>query len=235
MRLKHTGPFTFLAVVAFATGVHAQSPRSGYTGFMGFGASSVQTSALDEMLAATGLPKFGSGGAAVSLGAYRLLRSGLIVGGEWHYVSLGDEQHSGRDAGLGGGYATLGIAYGLRPSPRTRIYPRLGLGIGGMGLWRENPAPPRVAFDDWLTTPAGDSRYSTLSQASMVMDLGAGAELELRRNARGPVIGLRAGYVATPFDQGWTFEGAPVTGAPSATVAGPYVRMMLGWRRERSH
>lgn len=236
-QLKHTGLFSTFALIVGASITHAQTRQSGYTGFIAVGASSVQTHALDDQLVANGFPGFGSGGLAMSIGAYRLLRSGLLVGGEWHYVSLGNEQHDGREVGLGGGYATLGMAYRIQSSSRTRIYPRLGLGIGGMGLWRENDATPaRVPFDDWLTaSQSGGSRYRTLSQSSMVVDLGAGAEIELRRPSRGPVIGARFGYVAAPFDQGWTFEGEPVTSAPNATIAGPYIRMTLGWRRERSH
>ena len=180
---------------------------------------------------------FGSSGPAINLSAYHLFRGGLLLGAEWHFISVGNGTHQGRDVGLGAGYGTLGIGYAFRPGSRARLYPRLGLGVGGMGLWRETAVPgATVNFDDWLVSPSPDPEFATLSQASMVVDLGGGAELALRRaGLTGPVIGLRFGYVTTPFDQGWTTSGRAVTGAPESTVAGPYIRVLFGWRRERAH
>ena len=230
-----------LAILALAVtdavGAQESDTRTGYSGFVAVGASGFRTAALDGQLAANGYPTFGTGGPAVSVGAYRLFRGAVLLGGEWHYVSLGNERHQDRAIGLAGGYATLGVAYAVHPSRLLRLYPRLGLGVGGMGLWREHDeARPGVGFVEWLANPNSDPGYATLSQASMVMDLGAAAELSFRSvSLSGPVIGLRFGYVTTPFDQGWTVDGRSVTGAPRATVAGPYARLMLGWRRERHH
>jgi hypothetical protein len=67
----------------------------------------------------------------------------------------------------------------------------------------------------------------------MAVDLGGGAELLLGTRGSGPPVGLRFGYIATPFDMGWTRDGRSLRGAPHATVAGPYVRLLIGWRRER--
>jgi hypothetical protein len=209
------------------------APRAGYTGFFATGLSEIATTGLNDRLAATGHPTFGSRPIAINLGAYRLLRSGVMLGGEWHFLDVGHDEHQGREVGLGAGYATLGIAYAFSPTQRVRVYPRLGLGIGGMGLWsEERDSSVAVDLDSWLADPRADPEFTTLSQGSMVVDLGGGAELLLRRNG-GPLVGARLGYVATPFDQGWTRDGRPVTGAPSATVAGPYVRIVMGWRRER--
>lgn len=226
-----------LLALGSAAALGAQAPRAGYSAFVGAGASSIRAGALNDQLAAGGYPTFGSGGPAVSLAAYRLMRSGIMLGGEWHFISVGDGEHQGRDVGLGAGYGTLGLAYAFQPVSRIRLYPRLGAGVGGMGLWRETAVPgPAVGFDDWLAAPDSDPEYATLSQASMVVDLGAGAELAVRRDGLGgPVVGFRLGYLLAPFDQGWTSDGRDITGAPEATVAGPYVRVMLGWRREREH
>jgi len=214
----------------------AQASRGGYTGFFAAGISGVSTAELDDRLSARGYPAFGARPRGVALGAYRLLRSGVMLGGEWHVLSLGEEQHGGRDVWLGGGYATLGVGYAFELSRRVRVYPRLGVGVGGMGLWIENEntgAGGGVEFDEALAAPRADPEHSTLSQGSMAVDLRAGAEVLLRRRGGGPLVGLRVGYVATPFDQGWTRDGHSLSGAPEATVAGPYVRLALGWRRER--
>ena len=214
----------------------AQAARTGYSAFVGAGASSVRTGTLDDQLAANGYPTFGNSGPSVNLSAYRLFSRGLMLGGEWHFIDMGNGRYQGREVGLGAGYGTLGFGFAVSPASRVRLYPRLGIGVGGMGLWRENVlTATSVALDDWLAAPSSDPAYVTLSQASMVLDFGAGAEVALRRRGlAGPVLGLRFGYVATPFDQGWTVDGRAVTGAPESTVAGPYFRVLLGWRRERA-
>jgi hypothetical protein len=217
---------------------HTQArPRAGYAGFVAAGVSAVATGELDDRLAASGHPTFGSRPVALNVGAYRLFRSGVMLGAEWHYLNVGDGEHQGRAVGLGAGYATLGLGYAVALSPRVRFYPRLGLGVGGMGLWSEVERDVGSGANDfagWLANPTTDPDYATLSQASMVVDLGAGVELLLRgRGGGGPLLGLRSGYVVTPFDQGWTQDGRSVSGAPDATVAGPYVRAVIGWRLER--
>lgn len=215
----------------------AQSePSQSLTAFVGIGRSITATGDFSDRLVANGYPDFGSTPTAVSAGVNWVLRTGLLLSGEWSYLQLGGGERQGRDVGLGGGYATLGVGYALSPAPRVRFFPRLGIGVGGMGLWSEEPddAPDGdVAFDAWLANPNSNPDHATLSQASMVLDLGAGAEYLLHARAGGPLLGLRLGYVATPFDQGWTRDGRTVTGAPRATVAGPYARIVIGWRRQR--
>jgi hypothetical protein len=229
-----------LVAVLAAKSSMAQSgiERSGYTGYFAAGVSLISNPEMNDGLAANNYPTFSSRPHALNIGAYRLLRSGVMLGGEWHALQLGDgsETHNGEEMGLGAGYATVGIAYAFERSPRVRLYPRLGLGIGGMGLWvgREGDhGRDSIRFEDWLAEPSSDPSYSTLSQGSMVVDVGAGAEFGLRHSGTGPLLGLRLGYIATPFDQGWTSSGRRVSGAPTATVAGPYVRVLFGWRRER--
>ena len=215
----------------------AQRPAAtGHTGFFSAGMSWIATGDLNARMAAGGYPTFDTPPFTINAAAYRLLRSRLLIGGEWHYLSLGESAREGRVVGAGGGYATLGIGYAMDVTSRLRVYPRLGLGVAGMGLWTVEPdtvANEPVAFDGWLSQPRYAPSQSTLSQASMAVDAGAGAEVALRASGRGPVVGVRVGYLATPFDQGWTLEGRPVAGAPDVTVAGPYARLLIGWRRER--
>jgi hypothetical protein len=230
--------FLILSVVMGAEPSHAQARESriGYTAFFAAGVSRIATGELDDRLSASGYPVFGSKPLALNVGAYRLWHSRWMLGAEWHYLNVGDAEHQGRVVGLGAGYATLGLAYAVELSPRVRLYPRVGLGLGGMGLWSEEEGDAGSGaddFDGWLANPNTDPDYATLSQGSMVVDFGVGAEVVLSRRGNGPLVGLRLGYLATPFDQGWTRDGRSVSGAPDATVAGPYVRMVIGWRRER--
>jgi hypothetical protein len=200
-------------------------------GFITVGAAGIDTGELDDWLAARGYPVFGSTALTVGLGAYRVLSSGVMLGGEFNGVIVGEEAHEGREVGIGGGSATLGIGYAVDVSPRARVYPRLGLGIGGMALWSERR--DTVDFEDVLEGPAPPSDDETvLSRDGVVVDLGAGAEF-LPRGPGGPLIGVRAGYLAGPFTSSWDTDERTVIGGPDASISGPYLRLAIGWAWRR--
>lgn len=203
--------------------------------YVGGGVSGIATEELDDRLAARGYPTFGGTAGAVTLGAYRVLRSGVMLGGEFNGLVIGEEEHLGRDVGLGGGYATLGIGYAVELSPRARVYPRLGLGPGGLALWIESRADT-VGFDEVLANPGPlPGRQPVLSRDGLVLDLGAGAEFLPGRRGRGPLIGLRAGWLLTAFgsESDWQLYEFTAADGPAASIAGPYVRVVVGgaWRR----
>lgn len=239
-RATGVGVLALALGVGAARGAQAQAGwlRAPDAGFLALGAAGVATGELDERLAAHGYPTFGRTALAPSIGAYWSLPGGVTLGGEWIGLVLGEKAHQGNEVGLGGGAGTIGIGYVVELSPRARIHPRLGIGGGGIGLWVESEEEP-VGFDEALTepTPAPD-RGSVLSRGSMVVDLGAGVELRPRGRARGPLIGLRFGYLAAPVSTDWSLKDRmpyerPVSGGPDATLAGPYLRATVGVGRSR--
>ncbi|HEX6071128.1 MAG TPA: hypothetical protein VFZ18_14930 [Longimicrobiaceae bacterium] len=235
------GRFGIVSLLALAAGLGAASAaeaqgrwlRGPDAGFLALGASGIATAELDAALAARGYPTFGRTALAPSLGAYWTLPGGVMLGGEWHGLMWDEEAHEGREVGLGGGYATVGVGYALDVSPRARVYPRVGIGGGGMGLWLEREGAA-VPFDDALAEgddPAEPDSHTLLSREGVVVDLGAGLEIRPGAGSRGLVVGLRLGYLTGPFPTGWRTDDRPVSGAPPASLAGPYIRVMLGGRR----
>jgi uncharacterized protein (DUF2236 family) len=210
-----------------------------WTAFLGIGASRISTTELHERLAAGGYPAFDRTSVGFNLGVHATLRSGIMLGGEWHFLPVGGDTYQGRDMGLGAGYGTLAIGRAYDVSPRLRVYPRVGIGGGGFGLWIETETETdTVAFDDVLADPdlkpdPDRGGFLTLSRDNMVVDLGAGAELATGGQGRGPLIGVRLGYILTPFTTDWHVRGRLLGDGPEATVAGPYVRLMLGVARRR--
>jgi hypothetical protein len=207
--------------------------------FFAAGVSRLATAELDDRLAARGYPPFGRSALAVSLGGYRILSGGLALGAEWHGVIQGSEARGTRTVGFGGGYGTVGVGYAVQLSRRARLYPRLGVGGGGLGVWIERPAPA-VGFDEVLDDPdqehdarADADRQTVLRHGSIVVDVGAGAELMSGGRGRGPLLGVRLGYLAMPFRTNWRLGERPVTGGPAATLAGPYVRVVVGTGRRQ--
>ena len=230
-----------VVVLALAGGtglVSAPSQAQGIFGagaaFAGVGISGIGTRDLDGHLAARGYPTFGRTATGVTLGAYHILEGGLAVGGEWHGLIIGDATHRGREVGIGGGYGTLGLGYVFEISPRARVYPRIGLGGGGMGLWFETDSA--VEFDDVLADPEpvpDSDRQPVLSHGAFAMDFGLGAELLPGGFGRGLMIGLRLGYLASPSSGDWQLYDRDVRGAPAVTLAGPYIRGVVGIGRRK--
>ena len=207
--------------------------------FFGLGLSRLATGELDDRLAAQGYPTFGRTAVGVSLGGYRIFRRRWTLGAEWQGIIQGAEEHQGRTVGFGGGYGTIGVGRVVELSPRVRVTPRVGFGGGGFGLWFDRPEPS-VGFDAVLGDPdryrdsvRGYLSETVLSHGSALVDLGVGVELLARATGRGPMLGLRVGYLAMPSTTEWQLRERPVTGGPEASLAGPYVRVMIGTGRRR--
>lgn len=231
-RITLSGLLALAFGAAGAASAEAQADFLGPgAGFVSAGASGIATGELDDWLAARGYPTFGETAVTLGLGAYRVLSGGVMLGGEFNGLIIGDEEHEGREVGLGAGSLTLGVGYVVNLSPRARVYPRLGVGVGGMGLWADRA--DTVDFEEVLEgeTPVSDSE-TVLSRDGLVVDLGAGAEF-LPRGRRGPLIGLRAGYLAASFDADWDAYEHTAVGGPDASISGPYARVTVGWAWRR--
>ncbi len=232
------------AMIAGAVGslsaarAHAQGIMpADWAGYIGIGVSGVATGDLDDRLQAQGFPTFGQSAAGVNLGAYTTLKSKIMLGGEWHGLIWDEQVHENREMWLGGGYGTLGVGYAFDLSPRARIYPRLGLGVGGFGLSFDNGADS-IDFDDVLADPDGQSelnppRRPALNHMGVIADLGIGAELTSDRNGRAAMIGVRVGYLAASKSTNWWLNEHEVSGGPEASIAGAYVRVTVGVVRRR--
>ena len=204
------------------------------TAFFGIGTSGITTAPLDDRLAARGYPAMGRTAMAFNVGLYRILSGGVTLGAEWHGLNIGHGTRDGRAVDLGGGYGTIGIGYMVQLSPRARIYPRLGLGGGGLGLWLERDSAT-AGFDEVLADPEPVPvlRDPVLSRGGVVVDLGAGGEFLLRARGSGVLLGVRLGYLAAPSSNDWRLYSYFISDGPAATLAGPYIRALIGvaWKR----
>ena len=235
-RLMVVGLLVLAAATGWARTAAAQAALLGPgAAFISAGASRISIGELDSRLTAHGYPTFGRTAFGISIGAYRTLSSRVMLSAEWHGLVMGEEAHGDGEVGLGGGYGTLGVGYSVQLSPLVRVYPRMGIGGGGMGLWVENE-PEAVGFDEVLAdpSPAPDFRETVLTRGGTVVDIGAGAEFLPSGRGGGLLIGLRLGYLAAPFDTSWDYlHEREAGGGPDATISGPYFRVVIGgaWRR----
>jgi hypothetical protein len=221
-----------LLLLAIAPSALAQQALLGPgAAFISIGSAHITTSELDDRLQANGYPTFGQSAKSGGIGAYRIFSNHLVFGGELTGLALGEKSHLGNEVGIGGGYATLGLGYMKQLSPRLRFYPRLGLGAGGVTMWIQRA--DTVTFDSVLANPQPvPERERLLSRDGGVLDFGAGLEFLPKG---GWLLGVRAGYVAAAFgsDTNWWLQNGTATDGPKASIAGPYIRFVIGgaWRR----
>ena len=202
--------------------------------FISGGVSQLATREIDDRLASEGYPTFGSTTTTIGIGGYRTLRSGLMLGAEFNGLIMGEKKAGDREIGFGGGYATLGAGYRVNVSPRIRVYPRIGLGGGGFGLWFDNDTDS-VDFNSVLRDPqpVPATRETVMNRSGGVIDLGAGVEFLRSRRGSGALVGIRFGYLVAPFNSSWDQYSRKVTGGPDSSISGLYIRGVLGgaWSR----
>lgn len=229
--LTHAAAIALTLALRVAPGAAQVDLLGPGAGFVSLGMARISTAGLDGWLDARGYPTFGRAAVSIGLGGHRVLESGVMLGAEAQGFVIGDAAHDGGHMGLGGGYATLGVGYAVDVSPRVRIFPRVGLGPGGLALWFENE--DTLAFEDVVEnrTPA-PPRAPNLARDGLVLDLGGGAEF-LPGGRSGPLIGVRAGWLTGPFTDRWEMYEHEVSGGPEASIAGPYVRIVVGWAWRR--
>jgi hypothetical protein len=220
-----------LLVLGLSSSVSAQAALLGPgAAYISVGSAHIATDRLDDRLQALGYPKLGQSVGSGGIGGYRTLNMHWMLGAEITGVSTPRKTMGTSEFGVAGGYATLGLGYMKQVSPRVRIYPRLGLGAGGITLWIETA--DTVPFDAVLTNPQPvSSSQRLLSRDGGVVDLGIGAEFLPKGWF---LIGVRAGYLAASFgDSNWRMQNGTATNGPAASIAGPYLRVMLGgaWKR----
>src|ERR1700754_1374633 len=144
--------FIGVLVLGLTTSAGAQAALLGPgAAFIAAGRAHIATSELDDRLRADGYPTFGQSPRSAGIGAYRILSNHWMLGAELTGLSTEQKPHQGREVAVAGGYATLGVGYMKAISPRFRLYPRLGIGGGGVTLWIESA--DTTTFDAVLANP----------------------------------------------------------------------------------
>lgn len=197
----------------------------GGSGFFALGGNAVDLSPLNNRLQQAGYPTFPSELFAVGGGGYGVVSGRLLIGGEGYGLVAPSRGYQGRDVSLGGGYGLFTLGYRFRAADGLRVYPQVGIGGGGLSL--DIGSTEEGQFDDVLADP---NRGATLEKGSMLVSLGAGLEYRFRPSASdgGFLVGLRVGYLLSPYDTDWTLDEQRLSGGPDVALGGPFVRLIIG-------
>ncbi len=227
-----------IAMIVAGSAAAGERSEHGGKGYFMIGWSALDLQPLNDALATSGYPRFSEDFLSMGGGGHAVL-GWLVIGGQGHgYMS------QERDAALtlanyrtavtaGMGFFDLGVVAWSRGG--ASLTPLVGLGGGGLEVdIRELAAP---TFSEVLAQPG---RRSTLSTGGFLLDLGASFDWIIDRGRNfghgGPLVGLRVGWVLTPFHGQWQLHSQDIAGGPELELTGPYVRFMVGgghsdWRR----
>lgn len=202
-----------------------RTEEGGGGGFFAIGVNSVELGPLNGRLSDAGYPTFPTELFAIGGGGYGVVAGKLLLGGEGYGLIAPSRGFQGREVTAGGGYGLFTIGYRFQPSDPFVVYPQVGIGGGGLSL--EIGSAGTDSFDDVLDNP---NRQASLEKGSLLVSLGAGAEYRFSKSGEpgGFQVGLRAGYLLSPYSSDWTLSEDRLAGGPDASFTGPYVRLTIG-------
>jgi hypothetical protein len=207
-----------------------QPTDPGGGGFFAVGVHAADLTSLNDRLQQTGYTTFPSEMVAVGGGGYGLVSGRMMLGGEGYGLLLPSREGQGRTVSVEGGYGLFTLGYPFRPARGLQIHPLVGIGGGGLSL--DIGSAEADQFEDVLKDP---NRSASLTKASVLMSVGAGLEYRFQnRETGGLQIGLRGGYLLSPYNTDWSISGRPLSDGPEASLQGPFLRVFLGgWDTER--
>lgn len=194
-------------------------------GFFGVGVNSLDLKPLNQRLSRTGYPTFPSELFAIGGGGYGVVAGNLLLGGHGYGLIAPSRGFQGREVSVGGGYGLFTIGYQFQPATPVAVFPQVGIGGGGLSL--DIGSTGTDSFEDVLDDP---NREASLEKGSLLVSVGVGMEYRFSKpgESGGFQIGVRAGYLLSPYDTDWTHSGDRLSGGPDASFGGPYVRLVVG-------
>ncbi len=194
-------------------------------GFVGGGASWLDISKVNDMLAVSDLARFKEYAATVSIGMQnnkeRFVVEHVITGHFWKEKVRSNQRVSlwSADAFGNCGFNLFGSA-----APAA-LYPFAGLGaaINTLQLRRDTKS-----FSELLSS---NDRSKFLTQGAILFNVGIGSDVFIKKAGTDKVlvIGFRAGYAGDVFTaKKWHSDGTTISELPAFRHDGGYVRLVIG-------
>lgn len=202
--------------------------KKGYSMF-GIGSSIVDIKALNSRIENKGYSKISDNFISLGGGDYKIINK-MIIGGEG-YGLIGEETVSGSyKRTIEGGYGFFNLGYILYSTNNLRIYPFLGLGYSTIDLKIIEKGTSSPSFDDVLGNP---KRGVDLTINGFCLNLAFETDYLLKigrdeKKEKELILGLRAGYILTPFKGDWEMSGINISDGPKIGITGPYTCLMIG-------
>lgn len=203
--------------------------ESGGMGYSMFGSGTIGINDVNAKFESKGYSMMSDDFFSVGGGGHAIINNRWIIGGEGHNL-LGDAATSGNfKTSMNLTYVFFDMGYIVYSIKDLRIYPLIGLGVGGMNL-KITEDVTSLSFDEMLDDP---QRGSEMSTSGLVLNVACGIDYLLSFGADetgrgGLLFGIRAGYTLSPFKGSWMMDDLEISGAPEIGMTGPYIRFLFG-------
>ena len=159
----------------------------------------------------------------------------LIAGVDWHFLKHAMPQTPDENMRMDmrTWYWQLNYGYDIVQLKSLSVYALAGIGLGHASIWISDERGE--SFNGILNAPA---RSIFMSQTSFLVSATAGADYRIEtgtsdRRTTYFTIGVRGGYVFSPFAGAWRTHAAEIKDGPERGLNGPVVLLTLGITRKR--
>jgi hypothetical protein len=197
-------------------------------GFFMIGLHNADLSDINGPMVSQGYSRFGENFALIGGGGHAIIGR-FMIGGEGYALIDREGTRGPVQARLSAGCGFFDLGYIFWRQNDVSAYGMLGLGGGGWTLRITDSAA--VPLEAVLGDPG---RSSTLTTNHFLVSLSVGADWYFRfagneRGEGGMSFGLRAGYTLAPLKSSWEMEDFEITSGPKMGLAGPFVRLVIGF------
>jgi hypothetical protein len=209
-------------------------------GYLMVGGNSLNMDALNSCLERKGLDSFHNQTFSFGIGIQGTSRR-LIVGGEGCLLSAHKATNNSVEqdvkSRITGAFGFFDFGLILVSKERFRIYPLLGCGYGGILLRLRkkvqiypntgDPYVDKYLYEERMV----DYEYTAngfILNLSFGMDFMLESGENIPNTSGGFILGLRTGYIFSPFKNSWEMDGIEISSDPAISMMGPYVSIIFG-------
>lgn len=202
----------------------------------GLGYMNGNLSSLNNTLSSYGYNRHPENLTNVSISAGLFVKRMLMrVEASWFFARQIDQPDNDLVTSFTGNVAGFGLGYLAIDKPGFRLYPYAGINVVSANFTFHDNAPVSE-MDDIVNASRRNAGVSFIGSTSL--DMGFQAEKIIRlktsrwdcpQNPRFMTLGLRAGYYLPLSDVTGKHNGVELQGAPSFSLQGPYVKLIVGF------
>ena len=198
------------------------------------GMANIDLDALNGRLVRAGYDKIDAPAVPLGFGfTHRMNR--FVIGLDWHFMlhNMPKSPDENIRVDLRNWYWQLQYGLDIVRVKNLGVYALVGAGVGHTAIWISDEQGE--SFNGVLNAPM---RSSYMTQTSLVLSATLGVDylIETSRTARKTsyiTVGLRGGYIFSPFAGDWRTHAAEIQNGPTRGMNGPVALITLGFAKKR--
>jgi len=193
--------------------------------FIGLGGSMFNTNSINEVLKKSRYSSFSNTVFTPTIGIH-FTNDNILLEGLGSFFWAQDAIATNKKSTLSAAYGLFNVGYNLGIGD-FNICPLVGIGAGGFTL--ENEEIGTKNFEELLEKPVNSVE---LNNTAFLLNAGLGLTYKIRfipeEKSEYLSVGLRGGYIFSPFNPEWKVKNSVVGTSPITTMSGPYLMLTIG-------